>query len=132
MEIDGANDNLVEGNYVGTDETGTVGLGNNSVDVEFAGGVSLDIGASGNTIGGLTATPGTGAGNLISGNTYAGVWSGYAGSNNLVAGNLIGTDVTGTVALGNHSGFREPWRWVWRRGPTTRPTPSWVSRAAAT
>ena len=31
------------------------------------------IRASGNTIGGLTATPGTGAGNLISGNTYAGV-----------------------------------------------------------
>ena len=41
---------------------------------EFAGGVLLYLGTCGNTIGGLTATPGTGAGNLISGNTYTGVW----------------------------------------------------------
>ena len=102
--IFGANDNLVEGNYVGTDKTGTVGLGNNqgSGTNGFAiGGVTLDNGSSGNTIGGLTATPGTGAGNLISGNTFAGVLLYFAGSNNLIAGNLIGTDATGTVALGN-------------------------------
>ncbi len=102
VEIDGANDNLVEGNYVGTDKTGTVGLGNDQIVENVAyGGISLLDGAAGNTIGGLTATPGTGAGNLISGNTFAGVNVYYAGSNNLVAGNLIGTDVTGTVALGN-------------------------------
>ncbi|MGO9919363.1 MAG: hypothetical protein ACLQIB_32270, partial [Isosphaeraceae bacterium] len=100
--ISAANDNLVEGNYVGTDKTGTVGLGNDQIVEDVAyGGISLLNGAAGNTIGGLTATPGSGAGNLISGNTFAGVNVYYAGSNNLVAGNLIGTDVTGTVALGN-------------------------------
>ncbi len=102
--IDGANDNLVEGDYIGTDTSGTVALGNNSAAAEFAGGVFLQDGASGNTIGGLTATPGTGAGNLISGNTYAGV-SIYGAPNNLVAGNLIGTNVTGSVALGNDSSY---------------------------
>ena len=104
VQIYDANDNLVEGNYIGTDKTGTVALGNNQGSgangFDF-GGVTLDDGSSGNTIGGLTATPGTGAGNLISGNTFAGVLLYYAGSDNLVAGNLIGTDVTGTVALGN-------------------------------
>ncbi len=102
VEIDVANDNLVEGNYVGTDKTGTVGLGNNVIAENVGlGGIALESGASGNTIGGLTATPGTGAGNLVSGNATGGVVLNYAGSNNLVAGNLIGTDVTGTVALGN-------------------------------
>ncbi len=102
VDIEVANDNLVEGNYVGTDKTGTVGLGNNTIVESVAyGGISLLDGAAGNTIGGLTATPGTGAGNLVSGNTFGGVVFDYAGSNNLVAGNLIGTDVTGTVALGN-------------------------------
>ncbi len=82
--------------------TGTVGLGNNVIAENVSyGGISLEDGASGNTIGGLTATPGTGAGNLVSDNATGGVVLNYAGSNNLVAGNLIGTDVTGTVALGN-------------------------------
>ncbi len=101
VEISGANANLVEGDYVGTDITGTVALGNNlSGDGNFSG-VAIDGGASVNTIGGLTATPGTGAGNIISGNTVAGVFVNSAGSDNLVVGNLIGTDVTGTVGLGN-------------------------------
>ncbi len=73
MAIVGANDNLVEGDFIGTDVTGKVALGNNSELDPSAGGVFLYSGASGNTIGGLTATPGTGAGNLISGNTFAGV-----------------------------------------------------------
>ena len=42
---------------------------------------------------------------MISGNTNAGVWLYRAGPNNLVAGNLIGTNVTGSVALGNEAGF---------------------------
>ena len=98
-----ANNNLVEGNYIGTDKTGKMGLGNNLVSSGSYGGVTIDDGSSGNTIGGLTATPGTDVGNVISGNITAGVLVNGAGSNNLIAGNLIGTDATGTVALGNPS-----------------------------
>ena len=96
--IDDSNDNVVEGDYVGTDMTGKAALANGA---DGSGGILVQDSASANTIGGLTATPGTGAGNLISGNVGAGVVVGGAGPNNLVAGNLIGTDVTGSVALGN-------------------------------
>ena len=99
--IDGstATANLVAGNFIGTDITGTLAIANGE-------GVVIADGASNNTIGGLTTTPGTGAGNVISGNTDDGVLftvqntdSGPTG--NLVGGNLIGTDATGTAALGN-------------------------------
>ncbi len=101
-----ASDNLVEGNFIGTDVTGTVALGNNilandGVDSFNSGGVLLDPGAAGNTIGGLTAIPGTGAGNVISGNGVSGVFLHDTGTGNLIAGNLIGTSAGGATALGN-------------------------------
>jgi titin len=88
----GTTGNLVQGNYVGTDVTGTKALGNHANGVAITGAVS-------NTVGGSAA----GAGNLISANTLDGVALYGAGtSNNMVQGNSIGTDVTGTKALGNH------------------------------
>src|SRR5262249_20244924 len=45
----------------------------------------------------------TGARNIISANGLAGVELFSSATNNLVAGNYIGTDVTGTGALGNSS-----------------------------
>ncbi len=96
----GATTNVVEGNLIGTGITGTVAIAN-------ATGVEIDTGASGNTIGGLTATPGTGAGNVISGNMNNGVEiDGTATTGNVVAGNLIGTDSTGTVAIANATGVQ--------------------------
>src|SRR5262249_36885115 len=55
---------------------------------------------AGSDIGGLTDTPGTGAGNLISGNTTIGVFAAYG----LVQGNLIGADASGTHSIGNGRG----------------------------
>jgi hypothetical protein len=83
--------NLVEGNYLGTDVTGTRHMGN-SVGVAILSG-------SNNRIGGTTAAER----NLISGNDV-GV-SIYNGSNNVVLGNYIGTDFTGTASLGNGLGL---------------------------
>src|SRR5262249_59066297 len=54
--------------------------------------------AADNSIGGLAP----GAGNLISGNFGEGILvNSEIGSGNAILGNLIGTDVTGTSALGN-------------------------------
>jgi hypothetical protein len=61
-------------------------------------------GASGNTIGGITTTPGTGLGDVISGNSSDGVE--LNGSvDNVVEGDLIGTDKTGTNPLLNTTGI---------------------------
>ena len=89
----GATGNVVQGNYVGTDPTGTVDLGNG------LSGILLQD-APGNTIGGAS----DGARNLISGNDQHGVFvfeaNGPSGDNE-VLGNRIGTDAGGTVALPN-------------------------------
>ncbi|MCI0693191.1 T9SS type A sorting domain-containing protein [candidate division KSB1 bacterium] len=91
----GATGNLVQGNFIGTDVTGTVALGN--------GNNGIDIGyASGNTIGGTMP----GARNIISGNKAVGVFIlgfGTLSTNNVVQGNLIGTDKNGSRAIPNGS-----------------------------
>lgn len=79
--------NVIAGNYIGTDWTGMVALPN------ALGVVSLD--ATSNTIGGTTAAER----NLISGNGV-GVYLIWASANNRVLGNWIGTDATGSAALG--------------------------------
>lgn len=90
----GATGNQVQGNYIGVDATGRAALPNTGY------GVGIANGASGNLIGGA------GAGlNVISGNTQGGVVVfGSGTNNNAVLGNRIGTDVTGTLALGNGGG----------------------------
>jgi titin len=85
----GGNSNRVQGNYLGTDVSGTQALGN---------GFGVSLGGSNNLVGGTDP----GAGNLLSGNRGGGV--GITGSNSRVEGNLIGTDVTGTLAVGNFYG----------------------------
>ncbi len=90
----GATNNVVQGNYIGTDVTGTNALPNTT-----GGGMTI-IDAPNNTIGGTAP----GAGNVISGNNGGGVNITFPdATGNAVLGNLIGTDVTGTVALGNGS-----------------------------
>src|SRR5262249_25878052 len=88
---DGSSGNVVAGDRIGTDLTGTAALGNSGQ------GVEIDSGDTDNTIGGAVS----GSGNLISANGGGVLITGAKG--NLVQGNKIGTDVTGTVALGNAS-----------------------------
>jgi titin len=91
--------NVVEGNYIGTNITGTAALGNLT-------GVAVGPGTSGNTVGGTTAA----ARNVISGNTFDGVEldslgnSGTLPASNVITGNYIGTDASGSQALGNGTG----------------------------
>ena len=95
IESNTSTGNLIEGNWIGTDKTGVSAIGN-ALD-----GVIIDLGASSNTVGGAAF----GAGNLISGNIENGVEITGAGTaGNLVQGNLIGTDVTATLPLGNAVG----------------------------
>ena len=85
-----SHDNLITGNYIGTDKNGTAALGNSTNGVFVL--------ASYNQIGGTQP----GAGNLISGNLGSGIeLQGASAANNLVVGNLIGTNATGDGDLGN-------------------------------
>lgn len=82
--------NTVAGNYIGTSIAG------NAILTNRYNGITLRH-AHGNLIGG--ATPG--AGNVISGNGFYGVYLVSGASENVVQGNLIGTDFTGRTPLGN-------------------------------
>jgi titin len=92
----GTSGNVVEGNYIGTDATGTAIL----VNSQTTDGVLIDGGAGGNTIGSASA----GAPNVISGLTLGVFIPAGAGAGNVVQGSYIGTDASGTVALGNSTG----------------------------
>ncbi|MBN1438793.1 MAG: CSLREA domain-containing protein [Anaerolineales bacterium] len=90
----------IQGNFIGTDVTGTVGLGNgaNGIDVccEFAAPPRA-------VIGGLTPRER----NIISANASSGIvldqhYPGFTHEGrSVIRGNYIGTDVTGRYALGN-------------------------------
>ena len=102
--LSGADGNLIEGCFIGTDDTGAfTGFGN--------GGNGVYIRGSSHNIVGGAAPPSldAGAGNLISGNAGHGVLIERAdfsctptGVSNLVSGNYIGVDATGEFELGNN------------------------------
>jgi uncharacterized repeat protein (TIGR01451 family) len=95
IERGGAAGNLVQGNFIGIDVTGTTPL----ASIGYPGVSLLD--APNNTIGGTTP----GAHNVISGNQEGGILiSGTASHNNLVQGNFIGTDANGLAAVANGEG----------------------------
>jgi titin len=81
-------DDIIRNDFIGTDITGTV--------MQANGGEGILVASNDNLIGGI------GAGNVISGNTLRGI--NLAGTGNVVQGNWIGTDVTGSLRLGNAGG----------------------------
>jgi hypothetical protein len=89
IEAVGADGNIVSGNLIGTDRSGTAAAGNIS-------GIVVHDGAR-NRIGGTTP----GERNVISGSLGEGVSLGRQASKNIVIGNFIGTDVSGTKAIPN-------------------------------
>lgn len=89
VAIQPGDNNLVQGNVIGTTPDGMSALGNKA-------GVAVT--GNGNTVGG----PGS-AGNVISGN--AGTGLAVSGKNNTVLGNVIGTTANGVSALANGTGM---------------------------
>jgi len=85
----GTTNNQIQGNFIGTDVSGTLGRGN------LYEGIYLQQ-ANTNLIGGDII----GAGNLISANNTRGIWLTNA-SQNVLQGNFIGTKADGTNGLGN-------------------------------
>ena len=79
---------IVQGNFVGTNATGTAAIANSEHGIHVSGGAGLIIGG---------ATPG--AGNIFSGNMRNGIY--FQSDFGFIQGNLVGTDVTGHQALGN-------------------------------
>lgn len=90
----GTSNNIISGNYLGTDEAGSSARPNGFENV------AIFDGASANYIG--TAAPG--GGNVISGSPLAGiVIAGLNAEGNLVLGNAIGTNAARTAALPNQA-----------------------------
>jgi hypothetical protein len=96
--------NPIQGNYIGTNRTGLASITNTfgGILIGTVGGVPI----AGPAIGGDTGvgTPGTGPGNVISGNGQFGIRinSGtFTSSPGAIQGNIIGLNAAGTAALGN-------------------------------
>jgi titin len=90
----GAANATIQGNYIGTDASGLHARGNRGQGI-------YDFGTTGLHIGGATARPGTGRGNVISANTGSGLLLG--GSAGLIQGNVIGLAADGATALGGQT-----------------------------
>jgi uncharacterized repeat protein (TIGR01451 family) len=89
LQIGGSN--IIQGNFIGTDPTGTIARGNN--------GVAIYVDSANNLIGGTAPA----ARNLISGNIGNALVIDNLSAGNLVQGNYIGTNASGTGALGNNT-----------------------------
>ena len=88
--VEGSGD-FVEGNRIGVNIIGSGAIPNTGY------GVAGVQSGTGDVIGGSSA----GAGNLISGNFAGGIFISH-GTNDLVTGNLIGTNAAGVAGIGNN------------------------------
>jgi len=104
----GTEENVVAGNRVGTNAAGTSAIANSATGVAVLNGASRNyVGTDGDGVSDVEER------NLISGNAVRGVIVAGEGEGsvvaeeNLVAGNYIGTDVTGMFAIPNVGGGLE-------------------------
>jgi hypothetical protein len=104
VRIDGtlATGNIVQGNYIGTDVTGSNAIGNQASGVYIRRAPSNSV--IGNVISGNTGFAGVticGNTNFCGGGDPTGIDESSNASGNTVQGNLVGTNSSGTAALGN-------------------------------
>lgn len=93
----GADNLTIQGNYIGTDVTGSYAIPNQGTGVVIAAAAGSTVPGSNNVlIGGVTA----GLRNVISGNQQNGIYFELTGSNIQVQGNYIGTNATGDSVTG--------------------------------
>ena len=91
LDTSAAYGNSIVANDIGANAGGTAALAN-------ANGIVIQNGASNNSIGAATS----GGGNVISGNSNDGIYITTANSSgNTIVANFIGTNATGTAAIGN-------------------------------
>ena len=89
--VAGALNTVVQGNFIGTNPTGSTAIGNGAMGLAIVQAASLSVGGAN-----------AGEGNIISGNRGDGVFiSGSSSTANVLVDNFIGTDVTGALAIGN-------------------------------
>ena len=94
IQLTGSDNNVIEGNYFGTNPTGTVALANGE-------GVRITSGGDNNLIGGTSAA----ARNVIA-DSFIGVRITVNCTGNNVQGNFIGTNASGNVGLASASGSK--------------------------
>ena len=85
---------VIRGNYIGTDITGTKASRQRHGHQRLRGARTSP-----------SAAAGPGDGNLVSGNNGIGIYVYNFASDTTILGNRIGTDVTGTLPLGNITGI---------------------------
>lgn len=93
VRFTGSSGSVVQGNYIGTDKTGTLDEGNAFAGIQFS--TSTD-----NLIGGDEASER----NIIAGNNLQGIGITQTSNNNRITGNYIGTDAAGTISIPNAIG----------------------------
>jgi choice-of-anchor C domain-containing protein len=88
--IYGGSYNTISGNYIGLNAAGTAAIGNTDVGIY--------IESTNNTIGGTSS----GARNVISGNSYEGIYLETTATGTVVQGNYVGLNAAGTAAIANN------------------------------
>jgi hypothetical protein len=94
LQVGGTSGNLIQGNYIGTDASGNVKIGNTNY------GIAIFNSSNNNTIGGTSA----GARNVVSGNGWG---ISIASSSDSPSGNVVQGNYIGLAADGSPLGNRE-------------------------